>query len=517
MIISYSMTDRAAALRAKLSEVEGKLAQALEANAALEKENTLLRQKIDLLVRRIFGASSEKLDAAQLELLLGLEDAAGKAAASPELGEAALLSCKDPSRPAHPRGREPRWPADLPVIEQVIEPAEVKAAPQAWRGIGEEVSEQLEYEPARFVRLRLIRRKFVQRGKLDAVPVIAPLPEKLQERGLAAPGLPFGGLRALSLSKRLAQIIVGKYCDHLPLYRQEQIYWTRHRVHLPRQTMANWMGLAADWLKPIYETIRTGVMGGGYVQVDETPIAYLCPGHGKTKQGYLWACHRPGGDAIYHWQTSRAAACLEKIVPVDFQGVLQSDGYAAYGAFARERGGSLTLAGCWAHAARPPASLPIPLRRLGGAAFTRHSRAPRATRCSSCARSATFIPSSGDCARAAPGRACGPSHARSKADPSSHDSGRPCAVGKRGTAICRRARWVKPSTTPWASGPRSAPISTTVAWRSTTTSWKTRSAPRRSARRTGSSSATPPPANAEPFSTASWKAAAAGSPAHRPP
>ena len=96
-------------------------------------ENTLLRQKIDLLIKRLFGASSEKLDAAQLELLLGLEGDAGKAPASPEPGEAALLSCKDPSRPERPRGHEPRWPADLPVIEQVIEPAEVKAAPQAWR------------------------------------------------------------------------------------------------------------------------------------------------------------------------------------------------------------------------------------------------------------------------------------------------------------------------------------------------------------------------------------------------
>jgi hypothetical protein len=94
------MTDREAALVKELSEVKKTLAQSLEANAALEKENTLLRQKIDLLVRRIFGASSEKLDAAQLELLLGLEDAAGKAPASPELGEAALLSCKDPRTPA---------------------------------------------------------------------------------------------------------------------------------------------------------------------------------------------------------------------------------------------------------------------------------------------------------------------------------------------------------------------------------------------------------------------------------
>jgi transposase len=78
---------------------------------------------------------------------------------------------------------------------------------------------------------------------IDAAPVIAPLPPSLLERSLVAPGL-------------LAQIVTAKYCDHLPLYRQESIYWTRHQVWLPRQTMAEWVGLAADWLKPIYEEIR---------------------------------------------------------------------------------------------------------------------------------------------------------------------------------------------------------------------------------------------------------------------
>jgi len=271
--------------------------------------------------------------------LLSLEaDESGKAPASSALlEEAAPSSCKDASR-RRPKS-EPRWPADLEVLEEVIEPPEVRLAPQAWRCIGEEVSEQLDYEPARFLRRRLIRRKYVHRQELDAPPVIAPLPEKLQERCLAAPGL-------------LAQIIVGKYCDHLPLYRQEQIYWSRHRVDLPRQTMATWMGLAADWLQPIYQAIRAGVMAGGYVQIDETPIAYLCPGHGKTKQGYLWTCSRPGGDAVFHWQTSRAATCLGKIVPGDFRGTLQCDGYAAYGAFRKERGEAITLAGCLAHARR---------------------------------------------------------------------------------------------------------------------------------------------------------------------
>jgi hypothetical protein len=86
--------------------------------------------------------------------------------------------------------------------------------------------------------------------------------------------------------------------------------------------------------------------------VDETPIKYLEPGHGQTRQGYLWACHRPSSDVVFHWQTSRAAACLEKIIPVDFTGTIQCDGYSAYPAFAGQRGGAIALAGCWAHVRR---------------------------------------------------------------------------------------------------------------------------------------------------------------------
>ena len=120
-----------------------RLQESQEQNARLVQENDLLRQKIDLLVRRIFGASSEKLDAAQLELLLSLEaDESGKAPASSALLEEAIpSSSKDPSR--RRKNNEPRWPADLQVIEEVIEPPQVQAEPQAWRCIGEEVSEQL--------------------------------------------------------------------------------------------------------------------------------------------------------------------------------------------------------------------------------------------------------------------------------------------------------------------------------------------------------------------------------------
>jgi len=213
--------------------------------ARLNHELKLMHQKMDLLIRRMFGRSSETLHPDQLDLfLLNLPDELGKV-------EASSLKEADPvpqTSNAKAKPRRERWPADLPVIEEIIEPKEVQEAPGQWRFIGAEVSEQLDYEPAKFLRRRLIRRKYVHRVNKEAPPVIAPLPAVLQERCIAAPGL-------------LAAIIVGKYCDHLPLYRQESIFENRHRVYLPRASMARWMGLAADWLRPVYDNIRTGVMG----------------------------------------------------------------------------------------------------------------------------------------------------------------------------------------------------------------------------------------------------------------
>jgi transposase len=297
----------------------------------LRIENTLLRQKIDLLVRRVFGSSSEQLDKNQLELL-----------AQPETNATVQAIVAAPEKERAERSRKERvqrLPENLPVVEEVIDPEPVKAQPEQFRCIGQEISEQLDYEPGRFLRRRVVRRKYVHRTKLDGTPIIAALPERLLDRSLPAPGL-------------LAHIVVGKYCDHLPLYRQEQIYQQRHGVHLPRQSLTRWVELASQWLKPIYEQIRVGVMGGGYVQVDETPVAYLEPGNGKTKQGYLWTCSRPGGDVFYRWETSRASGCLDNIIPVDFNGTIQCDGYSAYRSFANRTTRAIELAGCWAHVRR---------------------------------------------------------------------------------------------------------------------------------------------------------------------
>ena len=322
------MNSSATQLQARVSELETELSR-------LRQENALLRQKIDLLSRRVFGCSSEKLSAGQLQLLLELAGAEAEVKGETPLAPEPVVV----PLPRAKTERKPRLPEHLPVIEEVIDPEPVKAQPEAWRCIGQEVTEQLDYEPARFLRRRLIRRTFVHRTDKDLAPVTAPLPPCLQERCLATPGL-------------LAQVVVSKYADHLPLYRQEHIFKQRHGVELSRQTLAGWIELVADWLKPIYGHLRTEVFKAGYVQVDETPVRYLAPGNGKTKQGYFWTANRPGGEVIYHWETSRAAACLSNVLPVDFTGTVQCDGYAAYDAFARQRGGTITLADCWAHARR---------------------------------------------------------------------------------------------------------------------------------------------------------------------
>jgi transposase len=307
------------------------------------QEIKLLKEKVDLLIRRLFGSKSEKLDSAQLELLLKDLDL-GKAAASAEKVEAAPIVevLKAVAKGPDNHQRRERWPKELAVEQEVIEPEEVRANPEAFRCIGEEVTEMLDYRPAQFFRRQIIRRKFVRKDETELAPIIAPLPESLQQRCIAAPGL-------------LAQVIVSKYGHHLPLYRQQQIYWDRHQVWLPRQSMVRWVQLASEWLKPIYREMKAQMMSGAYVQVDETPIRYLDPGNGKTALGYLWVAHRPREDVLFEWYTTREAKCLDKLIPIDFSGTIQCDGYSAYDYFARHRAAEarpVLLAGCWAHVRR---------------------------------------------------------------------------------------------------------------------------------------------------------------------
>jgi transposase len=321
-------------LLAKLAERDEMIMRRDERIAALEKENLLLRQKVDALVRKVFGSSSEAFNPNQPDLF-GVTT--GQATEEAEK-VCASFSGEASHEKKERRERAPRIPDNLPVEEIVIEPLEVQAEPEAFKYIGAEISEQLDYTPGAFRKVRTVRRKYVAKGVDDAKPLIAPLPPKLQDGCLAAPGL-------------LANIAVSRFVDHLPFYRQEQIFKTRYGVHLPRQNMVRWMEMIADRLEPIYNILSDQVLGGDYIQMDETPIRYLDPGKGKTQIGYLWVTGKPGGDTVFRWKASRAAQCVKDILPADFKGVLQTDAYAAYGSFAKDRP-QVTMAGCMAHARR---------------------------------------------------------------------------------------------------------------------------------------------------------------------
>jgi transposase len=225
------------------------------------------------------------------------------------------------------------------VVRQVIEPELVLAEPDQWKRIGEEISRRLDYEPGKFFWQETVRPKYVRADQRALPPVMAPAPAQVADHSLAAPGL-------------LAQILVAKYCDHLPFYRQEQIFQQRHDVFISRQQMVQWTFQSVRLLSAISDFLKKQMRQSGYVQVDETPVRYQDPDlPGRCGQGYLWAASVPGQTVVYEWHASRAAACLDSLLGPGYQGKLQSDGYSAYPAFVKEKE-DLKLFGCWAHARR---------------------------------------------------------------------------------------------------------------------------------------------------------------------
>jgi transposase len=312
--------------RALITELRNEFQQSL---TALQTENHLLRKKLALFLQRYFGGTkNESLDPQQLELLLaGLTTVS---AATP------VTEKPTPVRaPAAPRSPRPSLPAHLETERVVLEPAEVQQEPAGWRKLGEEVTEELDWKPAQFIRRLYIRPKYANADRI----VIAPLPARLIEKGLPGAGL-------------LTQVIVSKYEDHLPLYRQERIYRERHGVTLSRQTLCGWVEAAADWLAPIYREMKAALVAQDYLQADETPIRYLDPDvKGKSQSGWLWTYSAPQGDVVFDWNVSRSREGPRAFLK-SFRGQLQTDGYGVYESLARERGQELILIGCWAHARR---------------------------------------------------------------------------------------------------------------------------------------------------------------------
>jgi transposase len=300
----------------------------------LAAENQQLRQRIDWLVRKLFGRSSEKNHPNQLAFDLG------ENGVTPDAPEAPLeVDEVIQARVQRKRGKRMELPADLPVVEQRIIPEEVLAEPEAYKQISEEVFEQLDITPAQCFKRRIIRPKFVRLDDRSLPPVIAPAPKRIIENSIASVSL-------------LLFLVCGKYVEHLPLYRLEQSLKRRFGVLIDRKLMSGWMYRLAQMLAMIYEALRDEVRCAEYLQIDETPVNYLNPGTGKCGRGYLWVYKLPQGSALFEWHTGRGADCLKKML-TGFEGFVQSDGYGAYDSFRHKHGkGTITAVACMAHARR---------------------------------------------------------------------------------------------------------------------------------------------------------------------
>jgi transposase len=313
----------------------------------LSRENEIVHLKLLIakLQRMQFGRKSEKLTQQIEQLELRLEELqATPAENAPQESlpaEASSPEATSPSVPQIPVRRA--LPAHLPRQTQRREPKE-SACPDcggALRKLGEDISEMLEYVPASFYVVRHVREK-LNCTKCDKI-VQAAAPTRPIERGIAGPGL-------------LAHVLVSKYADHLPLYRQSEIY-ARQGVELERSTLAGWVGGTSELLEPLVESLRRYVMAASKLHADDTPVPVLAPGNGQTKTGRLWTYvrdDRPSGSkqapaVWFAYSPDRKGEHPEKHLS-EFRGTLQADAYAGFNRIYEQ--GRIQEAACWAHVRR---------------------------------------------------------------------------------------------------------------------------------------------------------------------
>jgi transposase len=306
-----------------------------------DEEIERLKLLIAKLRRMEFGRKSEKLDweIEQLELKLDELEAsrAQQTAASPSPMVASAVNR------ATKRARM-SLPAHLPRETHKILPKQ-EACPDcggALKPLGEDVSEILERVPEHFKVIRQVRPKLACAG-CDKI-VQAEAPSRPIERGIAGPGL-------------LTHVLVSKYADHLPLYRQAEIY-AREGVELDRSTMAEWVGGCSRLLEPLVEMLRRHVMSAAKLHTDDTPVPVLAPGRGKTKTGRLWTYvrdDRPWGDAtppaVWFAYTPDRKGQHPQAHLSEFRGTLQADAYPGYEEI--YKGGRVAEAACMSHVRRP--------------------------------------------------------------------------------------------------------------------------------------------------------------------
>jgi transposase len=325
----------------QLSDLDALDAQSLKALVlAKQGEIDSLKLLIVKLKRMHFGPSSEKQDRDIQQLELRLEDLECSQAAEPlpPVPATVALNQQAPHKPA----RRP-LPAELPRETETIAP-DHESCPDCGgklRSLGEDVTETLEYVPARFKVIRTVRPKLSCAGCSRIVQ--APAPSRPIDRGLAGPGL-------------LAHVLVAKYADHLPLYRQSEIY-RREGIELDRSTLADWVGGASRTLQPLVDALRKYVLGAEKLHGDDVPVPVLEPGNGKTKTGRLWTYvrdDRPAGSqepaaVWFAYSPDRKGEHPSRHLR-NYTGILQADGYAGFNKLYEK--GAIVEAACWAHARR---------------------------------------------------------------------------------------------------------------------------------------------------------------------
>lgn len=303
-----------------IDSLHGQLEQALWRVSQLEKE--------------LYGPSSERQVENRLsreQILLSLFPPAEPAATQQVL-------VRLDEKPSEPRVRRQPAAKVLETVVERIEPQE-KLCPRCGKAkceIGCEKSERFEYVPAKIIRHETLRPKLACACGQSGVS-IAPLPPSVIDQGRPGPGL-------------VAHVLLSKYDDHLPLYRQQQ-QLARLGVDFARQTLCDWVEKGADWLQPIVREMKRELLAGDYLQVDETPVRVMDPEvKGRCATGYLWVAGRPEEDVIFEFHPGRGKEFAVALVG-SFEGFMQRDGYGVYGALAREKPGLIPV-GCWSHARR---------------------------------------------------------------------------------------------------------------------------------------------------------------------
>jgi len=325
--IAAALPDDVVALKALVLEQRAQLATRV---AEIEHLKLLIAK----LRRMQFGRSSERLDRQIEQMELRLEELQ---TAQAELPPATKPRSEEKAKPV----RRP-LPEHLPRERVVHEPCcNCPDCGAAMRQIGEDISEILDYVPARFRVIRHVRPKLACPQCERIVQVQAP--SRPIDRGLAGAGL-------------LAHVLVSKYADHLPLYRQSEIY-AREGVALERSTLAEWVGGCHRVMDPLIEALAAYVLKPGKLHADDTPVPVLDPGRGKTKTGRLWTYvrdERPAGSqeppaVLFRYSPDRRGERPQRHLS-NFKGILQADAYSGFGHL--YEGGKIQEAACWAHARR---------------------------------------------------------------------------------------------------------------------------------------------------------------------